>query len=196
MSTITAMTQDERQMEKAARAVWRKHVRSFAKALLTPACRAMIENDVRQRLVVLQWITPESKRKKRTKRYEQFVENMLAGVAEIEEGSFSRLTPEGLTAMESQLRAVTDHMSGKSSPTAVDPHGFIAMQESLFAAPKRRGRPNEKVGDEAFQRTLRGDDLGKITRDLDPDGYKVDRANAMHKMWRRIQRRRKQTGML
>ncbi len=72
----------------------------------------------------------------------------------------------------------------------------MAMQESLFVPPKRRGPKNQTIGDEAFQRALKGEDLGKIALDLDPDGYKLNRANSMHKMWRHIQRRRKQTGLL
>lgn len=180
------------EMDKAVRALLRKKAQHFGEALLKPECHRMIRELVQQGIFFVQFLQRESKRKKPSKLYQQFIENMFAAIAEKSLGRFADLSPEEFATFETILNGAMSFFAGKDPREILDGNEFVALQRRMFVIPKKRGPKNRQMLDEAYARHRKGETIKQIAQSLDPVGFGLDPDSAMQKIVKGIQRRKRQ----
>jgi hypothetical protein len=181
-------------VEKALRALLRKHVRKLGKALLTPGCRGLVESFVLQGIAVLGFLERESKRKNPTKAYERFFEDMKSGIAEGDLSPFARMKLKDVSALGKLLDSLMAGIGGRKPPQ-IDAKAFVDMQGRAFVTPQKRGPKNKELGDAAFLLALKNESTKSIAQRLDPDGFALNADKSMQNIRRAVALRRRQAGL-
>jgi hypothetical protein len=155
----------------------------------------MLEQQILQGLANLQFLKAEARRKKRSKIYTNFSRNMLAGIASAQIGPLSRLTVKDLPAFKKLLNGIVDGMAGKATLHTIEGKAFVSLQKKLFIQPSPRGPKPHANLKQAFSRWDAGEPISNIARDMEPELYAIDPLRAMDRIWKGIDRRKKNPGL-
>jgi hypothetical protein len=178
--------------KEALRAILHKAAVRLFRVALTPSCHRNIEELLTAVIDLLQMAKREARRKKRSKDYNEFRRTALNWVANADLGIAAHLTSGDLKMASMVLDAMIDSLAGKSKLKNSDgtEKEFLDFQKRIFVPAKKRGPKNRPLGDEAYARYRKGEGIADIARDLYPD--ELDPVNAIQKVWRAIQRRKRE----
>ena len=173
--------------EKAVRALFLRHYRKLAKAMLNPAFHKILWDDIVQRAGVLTALEREAKRKKRTNRFLKFCRYQVQQAMDGDLRDLAKLNAQQLNGLESGLDFMIDGMLGKPI-RATDPQALISLLGKLVPAGKR-GPKFDPYNDAIHKRYQAGETIAGIARDLEPESFSDDPAGTLQRLSKAIKRR-------
>ena len=167
--------------EAVARGILRRHARRMIRAIVTPEFFRMhaefIAVQARMHLVLRR----EAARKKPSRWYVQFCEELLENAATQELGRIAGAPEQDLVTLDQVLNAVERGLLGKSAVGKIAPAAFVSLNKRLLVPPGKRGPKRRELNDRAYARNIKGEPVSSIAQDLDPIGYQNDSFRSMNR---------------